>query len=720
MLVTVRKTLRMFTKLRRPVAYTFTALVVLVFTWGLLYFNLQKMEINHHKQDIKALVDVAYHSILPIVSRLESGEIDKRTALEEASSVVGNMTYYDDFGENSLFMRTLDGTVLAQPLDKKTEGTNEWNAVDAKGAYFVREQVEVATSNPEGGYVSYYYPVPGKGSIEEKVSYVRAIPELGIYIGTGLYMKSSFLSLSALLSFQRSGILITLSSVVVLSSVYVFQLARHIENLENEIVLRKNAEKELSKEKETLKITLESIGDGVLATDLDGKITLFNKASAKITGWSPEEALGRPCDEVLKLMNETTGNPVESPVKLVMRKGTVVGLANHSALLRRDGKIVSIADSAAPIRDTAGNTHGIVMVFRDVTEERNQQQVIEFLSYHDPLTGLYNRRFIEEQCETGSLKTMAPMCIVMGDLNGLKLVNDAFGHAEGDCLLKRAAEVINSVCKDCNLAARWGGDEFLLLCPGGNCDTAESVCEMIKRKCSTDNCTIPVSIALGCAVRTRPEENIWDKIKEAEERMYHAKLLESKSYRNNLVRTLSGVLVEKSLETMEHAERIRRNSLVIARSMNLTTRETEDLALLALLHDIGKVAMREDVLRKEGPLTIDEWEELKKHAEIGYRIAQTTPEISHIAEYILTHHEWWDGSGYPQGLKGTEIPLLSRILAVADAFDAMTAPRHYNSVMTKSEALEELKRCSGTQFDPEIVARFVELSDEMVCGDGGL
>lgn len=243
---------------------------------------------------------------------------------------------------------------------------------------------------------------------------------------------------------------------------------------------------------------------------------------------------------------------------------------------------------------------------------------------------------------------------------------------------------------------------------------------MIKRKCSTDNCTIPVSIALGCAVRTRPEENIWDKIKEAEERMYHAKLLESKSYRNNLVRTLSGILVEKSLETMEHAERIRRNSLVIARSMNLTTRETEDLALLALLHDIGKVAMREDVLRKEGPLTIDEWEELKKHAEIGYRIAQTTPEISHIAEYILTHHEWWDGSGYPQGLKGTEIPLLSRILAVADAFDAMTAPRHYNSVMTKSEALEELKRCSGTQFDPEIVARFVELSDEMVCGDGGL
>ena len=700
------------------VAVGMLVLSLLVYVLSHTYLGWQEYVSSQHKQQIKQIVSLACEAIAPIVEKLDSGETDLGTARAQAADIVRRMVYEDDFGMNYVFMRTFDGTVLAQPLDPATEGHNEWDRQDASGRFVVREQVAAALSDPEGAYVTYLYAVPGQNSEEEKVSFVKAVPSLQVYVGTGMYSRSSFLLAERLLRLGRSSIVLTSCLVLALSGLYGSLMTKRNKELKREIELRIEAEAQLSKEKEMLRITLESIGDGVLATDISGNITVFNAASERISGWSREEAVGKSCDDVLRLVNETTGKPVESPVRLVMEKGTVVGLANHTALIRRDGRTVSIADSAAPIRDAAGNAHGIVMVFRDVTQERAQQEIINYISYHDALTGLYNRRFVEEQLESGPLSSTAPLCVAMGDLNGLKLVNDAFGHSEGDRILKMASEAIKSVCRPGDIAVRWGGDEFLVLHPGGDRDCAEGICASIYDGCASAECSIPVSISLGCAVRATADTPLWEALKEAEERMYHAKLLESRSYRNHLVRTLSSILIEKSLETMEHAQRIQKNSLNLAKAMGLTAKETADLELLALLHDIGKVGVREDVLLKAGPLTVDEWEELARHSEIGYRIAQNTPEIAHRAEFILCHHERWDGTGYPQGLKGSEIPLLSRILAVADAFDAMTSPRQYNSVMTKEEALAELRRCAGSQFDPDVVEKFVNLADQMMTGQG--
>jgi len=216
----------------------------------------------------------------------------------------------------------------------------------------------------------------------------------------------------------------------------------------------------LEEEKELIRVTLESIGDGVVTTDEKGNIKLLNKIAQKITGWSEEEAKGRPFSEVFKLISEITGDTIENPVSKVLKKGKIVGLANHTVLITKNGQQVPIADSAAPIKDEKGQLHGIVMVFRDVTEEKKRQQRILYMSYHDSLTGLYNRRFMEEELKRLDTSRQLPLSIIMGDVNGLKLTNDVFGHNAGDKLLIRAAEIVKESCRKEDIVARWGGDEF--------------------------------------------------------------------------------------------------------------------------------------------------------------------------------------------------------------------------------------------------------------------
>jgi HD-GYP domain-containing protein (c-di-GMP phosphodiesterase class II) len=150
-------------------------------------------------------------------------------------------------------------------------------------------------------------------------------------------------------------------------------------------------------------------------------------------------------------------------------------------------------------------------------------------------------------------------------------------------------------------------------------------------------------------------------------------------------------------------------SVVIGTAMGLPDTELDDLKLLAMVHDVGKVAINSSILNKPDKLSKEEWEEMKLHSEIGYRIALASPELSQIADYILCHHEKWDGSGYPMGKKGIQIPKLSRIISVIDAYDVMTHVRSYKTAMSSRAALEELSRCSGTQFDPDIVDIFVKL-----------
>ena len=485
------------------------------------------------------------------------------------------------------------------------------------------------------------------------------------------------------------------------------------------------AQQQLLGEKERLRITLESIGDGVIATDSQGIVTLMNDVAATYTGWPVAQAVGQPLSQVFDIYNEATGEPAMNPVEKVLQTGAVVELANHTVLRAQDGTLRYIADSAAPILDGSRDILGVVMVVRDVSEQKHKEKVQIYQSYHDVLTGLYNRSFFEEEMKRLDSGRQMPISIIMGDVNGLKLTNDVFGHDEGDTLLRRIAALLSSCCRADDIVARTGGDEFCILLPSTEAEGAEEICQRIYNACSEQDvgngaAALRLSISLGYATKESAERRLPSVLKAAEDSMYKRKLLESRGQHSSIVSSIRSTLSEKSHETEDHSYRLMNYARMVGMKAMLNSDQLSDLELLALMHDIGKITVDDAILNKSGPLTKAEWEVLKKHPEMGYRIASSSPELLAIANCILAHHERWDGKGYPQGLSGADIPLLSRILSIVDSYDAMTQDRVYRKGLTREQAMEELRRNTGTQFDPELVDIFIQCIEETNNENGWL
>lgn len=352
----------------------------------------------------------------------------------------------------------------------------------------------------------------------------------------------------------------------------------------------------------------------------------------------------------------------------------------------------------------------IVGSSRDISEERRIIENLKHTSFHDSLTGVYNRTFFEEQLHNVDTEGQLPLSLIIGDVNGLKLANDAFGHKEGDRLLKKVAEILRSSCSENDIIARMDGDEFAIIMPRTNEREATKISNRIKELSATGvpDPILP-SIAMGLATKTDSSQTMDDIFKQTEDRMYKNKLSEGKSVRSSVINSLIKTLEERTHETEEHAQRMKALAVNLGRMLGISNTGLDELSLLAVLHDIGKIAIPDGILTKTGCLTREEWVIMRKHCEIGYRIAVSSPELVSIANGILCHHEHWDGKGYPQGLKGEEIPVTSRIINIVDAFDAMTNDRSYHKAVTKAEAVKELKRCSGTQFDPDIVKAFIDM-----------
>ncbi|MDW7669427.1 MAG: diguanylate cyclase [Bacillota bacterium] len=347
--------------------------------------------------------------------------------------------------------------------------------------------------------------------------------------------------------------------------------------------------------------------------------------------------------------------------------------------------------------------------------ERSKGEVVDFTKkaltrYKDSLTGLYNREFFYEELKRLNTKRQLPISLIMGDLNGLKLINDAFGHTMGDKTLKRIGEILKETFRDEDIIARVGGDEFMILLPKTDKKTAEKILERVRQKCEEKPLEIiNINISFGTSTKTKPKENINELLEEAEDKMYFNKLKEGKQAKLSMINYLKEKLQKITFENKAHYERLKIMGMEIADILNFTEVEEEELKLLCEYHDIGKIGVPKKILQKKTKLTQKEWESMKKHSEIGYNIIKESREIISIDELILQHHERWDGKGYPGLLKGKEIPVVVRVFSVIDAYDAMVNERPYKEQMTKEEALKEIKNKAGSQFDPQITKIFIEL-----------
>ncbi|WP_330586941.1 HD domain-containing phosphohydrolase [Aminipila terrae] len=470
-----------------------------------------------------------------------------------------------------------------------------------------------------------------------------------------------------------------------------------------------DAKEEISIERSLFKTTIHSLGDGVISTDECGRISIMNKVAEDLTGWTVQEAKGQDFKKVFYIINELSGEQSECPVTRALKEGHVIQLADHTILIKRNGEKIAIEDSAAPIMDETGNITGAVIVFRDFTEKKQKQEQILYLSYHDHLTGLYNRRFFEKELYRLDQEKNMPFSIAMIDVNGLKLTNDAFGHSVGDELLKRVAKVLTAECNEDNIIARIGGDEFIILLPHTSHEEAEKQVKRIYKATAKERVKdIVISISIGFDTKLCMGTGIENTIIKAEEQMYMKKITESQSMRNKTIQAIFNTLNEKNERERIHSEKVSKISREIGEIMNLDEDTVNELETSGLMHDIGKIIISEDILNKPGKLTESEYREIKRHSECGYQILRSVDAYSPLAENVLYHHERWDGKGYPRGLRGRDIPLLARIITIADAYEAMTAKRPYKKPLTVEAAVNELVKNSGTQFDPQIVELFVK------------
>lgn len=471
---------------------------------------------------------------------------------------------------------------------------------------------------------------------------------------------------------------------------------RYFAGIGIDITERKLLEERLKK----YQLLAEKSNDAMLFLDKVGNILEANDAATRIYGYTYQEFSSM---NVIDLRHLDKSSYLVEQLESADKEGIIFETVHYL----KDGTAINVEVSSQGT--FLGDKRVLLSIVRDITDRRKKEDENCYLSYHDVLTGLYNRRFYEVELNRLDTERNLPISIIIGDVNGLKLVNDAFGHDKGDELLQKAATVIRNACRSNDIVARWGGDEFVILLPKTSKEEAEKIVNRVKELCSNELVnSIHVSISYGWATKAKPEDDILKVLKSAEDAMYKNKIIENEGMRGNTINTIINTLHEKNPREEKHSKRVSQLCQDIGRALGLSKIEVSRLKIVGLLHDIGKIAIEEGILNKPGKLSENEWEQIKKHPDIGYRILSTSYEMLELAECILAHHERWDGTGYPRGLKGEAIPRLSRIIALADAYDAMVSERPYRNAYSEEQALIEIQRNSGTQFDPEITSIFTK------------
>lgn len=373
-----------------------------------------------------------------------------------------------------------------------------------------------------------------------------------------------------------------------------------------------------------------------------------------------------------------------------------------------DGRLIRIAMKLSPISLNDGEMAGFVLAFRDITERYENQKRIEFLSIHDELTGLYNRHHMEGLIREVDIEKNLPITIMVLDIDNLKLANDIFGHAKGDELIKVASDLFRNVFRKEDFISRTGGDEFSVILPRTNLESAERIKSKIYRDADKYSVEPLISsISVGCAVKSSPEEKIVDVIKSADTNMYQDKQANRRPVMNKMVRKFMTYNRDNVFFVQDHLDKVSFYSKALYKVIGKSDKEVSSFASAVRLHDIGKVVVPKEILNKRGKLTDEEFEIVKGHVQASYQILRVMHEYENYAEAILHHHERVDGTGYPDGLVASEIPLESKVIAITNSYEAMTSVRPYRDAMSKRDAIAELKKGRGSQYDSSLVDIFV-------------
>ncbi|MGM0739915.1 MAG: PAS domain S-box protein [Bacteroidota bacterium] len=452
-----------------------------------------------------------------------------------------------------------------------------------------------------------------------------------------------------------------------------------------DVTEQKEAEQNLQAAYSKLDKLVELNLDGIMVIDFEGTILFINPAAAQMLGRTETELVGEQFGYPL-----TPGEKTE--IELLSGSGSVKMVELRTSKTEWDGKGAILAS------------------FRDITERKEAEEKLRSMGFRDSLSGLYNRNFFQEEMNRLKDGRYSPIGIIICDVDGIKFINDTLGHQSGDEILINIANILKDNFRSSDIIARIGGDEFAILLPAVDHDIAEKLVRRLRQGIADHNNTnprLPISLSIGYGVSDQRPVDMQALFREADDRMYRDKLQQEKSSRSAPVQALTKTMEARDFDTEGHSERLKELAASLARAVNLDEDSMNDLLLLAKFHNLGKVGMPDHILFKPGPLTEQETREMQKHTEIGQRIAQSVPDLAPIAELILWHHERWDGQGYPQGLQGEEIPLPCRILAIVDAYATMTSDQPYRKAMTHAEAVEELRHCAGSQFDPNLVEKFI-------------
>jgi diguanylate cyclase (GGDEF)-like protein/PAS domain S-box-containing protein len=469
---------------------------------------------------------------------------------------------------------------------------------------------------------------------------------------------------------------------------------------------RNRLKKELVKSELKYRTYVENAPNVVMLLNTEGFISFVNQKAEIIMECPREQLLNRHFTEFLA--------PDDCDMVIANFQARLHGTERESPY---EIEVISSTSRKIPVEiwpnllyDAQGNVSGLLCMISDITNVKKTKEKLIYLSEHDILTGIYNRASFQNIVNDLQSNKVSPVGIIICDINGLKLINDTLGHQAGDKMIQTVGNILLKICNTRFYPARIGGDEFAVILPGASQEEMNTFLQTLHHEINIFNQSndgLFLSLAIGSSMRHNPRHNLDIVIRTADNSMYRSKLFEQKSARNTILRTLTSALTMRDHMTEEHATRLKHLACGFGQRMNLSCEDLDYLTLLAVTHDIGKIGIPDEILFKDGPLDPDEWEIMRSHSEIGYRIAVESRELSGIAEYILYHHEHWNGEGYPMKLKGDQIPLICRILAIIDAHDAMTNDRPYRRAMSPKEAIEQLLADKGIKYDPDILEEYI-------------